>query len=219
MGLSFFERLVLIFTTIILVIGIISSRINLYWYENIYVVEDGFIENLTIVPLLLVFIYGLKIFFSTKKESWKFKMIWLFIALFSFFVAGEEISWGQRIFQIETPEFFKENNAQNETNIHNLMFGDFKVNKIVFSKMINIGIAIYLLIFPFIYRKNIKIKNYLNSRGIPIAQNYQILACIILFISILFIPTGKNAELLEGGICFLFMLIILFPLNKLEIKG
>lgn len=42
----------------------------------------------------------------------------LFIALF--FAAGEEISWGQRLFNIETPEKFMENNVQDELTIHNL---------------------------------------------------------------------------------------------------
>ena len=37
---------------------------------------------------------------------------WLIFAL-------EEISWGQRIFGIESPEFFLGHNYQQETNIHN----------------------------------------------------------------------------------------------------
>ena len=38
-----------------------------------------------------------------------------------FFVGlGEEISWGQRILNIETPEAIKEINAQGELTIHNL---------------------------------------------------------------------------------------------------
>ena len=31
----------------------------------------------------------------------------------------EEISWGQRIFKIESPEFFIQNNFQRELNLHN----------------------------------------------------------------------------------------------------
>ena len=36
------------------------------------------------------------------------------------FVAIEEISWGQRIFGFENPEFMKAHNVQQEINIHNL---------------------------------------------------------------------------------------------------
>jgi hypothetical protein len=36
-------------------------------------------------------------------------------------LAGEEISWGQRILGIETPETLEEINAQGETNLHNIV--------------------------------------------------------------------------------------------------
>jgi hypothetical protein len=36
------------------------------------------------------------------------------------FVAIEEISWGQRVFGWESPDFFMEFNRQEETNVHNL---------------------------------------------------------------------------------------------------
>lgn len=36
------------------------------------------------------------------------------------FIALEEVSWGQRIFGIKTPEWFRYNNIQNEISIHNL---------------------------------------------------------------------------------------------------
>jgi hypothetical protein len=37
-----------------------------------------------------------------------------------FFVAGDEISWGQRIFGIESSQAITQVNAQNETTVHNL---------------------------------------------------------------------------------------------------
>ncbi len=36
------------------------------------------------------------------------------------FIAGEEISWGQRIFEFTTPEFLRDLNRQNEFNVHNI---------------------------------------------------------------------------------------------------
>ncbi len=35
--------------------------------------------------------------------------------------AGEEVSWGQRLFGIEPPSFFLRHNAQGEMNLHNLL--------------------------------------------------------------------------------------------------
>jgi len=44
----------------------------------------------------------------------------LLLALAAFFVAGEEISWGQRIFGWGTPEALDAINHQGETNVHNI---------------------------------------------------------------------------------------------------
>lgn len=44
----------------------------------------------------------------------------LLLALGLFFAAGEEISWGQRILGLETPESISEANTQDELNLHNL---------------------------------------------------------------------------------------------------
>ena len=37
------------------------------------------------------------------------------------FAAGEEISWGQRIFEVDTPEVLVDSNKQDELNLHNLV--------------------------------------------------------------------------------------------------
>lgn len=44
----------------------------------------------------------------------------LLIALGALFVAGEEFSWGQRILDVDTPQFIKEYNKQGELTLHNL---------------------------------------------------------------------------------------------------
>lgn len=43
----------------------------------------------------------------------------LLAALGSFYIAGEEISWGQWVFGWVTPDFWSGVNDQNETNLHN----------------------------------------------------------------------------------------------------
>jgi hypothetical protein len=54
-------------------------------------------------------------------RSWA-KVMTLAWALIGIFLAGEEISWGQRIFGIATPEVIAEDSTQDEINIHNLTF-------------------------------------------------------------------------------------------------
>jgi hypothetical protein len=54
-------------------------------------------------------------FFKTKKN-----LFFLLLGMLFFIGFGEEISWGQRIFNLQTPEAVKKVNMQGELNIHNL---------------------------------------------------------------------------------------------------
>lgn len=208
------EYVVLSAVLLIVIIGIISFRIDPDWFVNVYVVEDGFIENLTVIALLTAtftaLIYRIK--YGAGKSA-LFKVVMSFIILSTFFVAGEEISWGQRVFNIQSSEFFQENNAQQETNLHNMVVGGKKVNKIIFSQMLYTSVILYLFLFPYLYYRKSALRRWVNHHGIPVPQWYQSLSCLILFISILLIPHGKNAEILEVGITHIFMLILLFPKN------
>jgi hypothetical protein len=47
-------------------------------------------------------------------------IIYMIVALGSFVTAGEEISWGQRVFGWATPEVLEPINHQGESNIHNI---------------------------------------------------------------------------------------------------
>ena len=54
--------------------------------------------------------------------------LWLLgLALISLLAAGEEISWGQRVFDYETPSSVAESNLQREMNLHNLRALDGRV--------------------------------------------------------------------------------------------
>jgi hypothetical protein len=54
---------------------------------------------------------------KTKRNVWFLGLAFLMVV-----AAGEEISWGQRIFSWQTPDAYEELNMQGETNIHNLWF-------------------------------------------------------------------------------------------------
>ncbi|MBI2375720.1 MAG: hypothetical protein HYV07_17120 [Deltaproteobacteria bacterium] len=43
------------------------------------------------------------------------------LTAFCVFVAGEELSWGQRVFGFRPPDLFLEHNFQQETNLHNFL--------------------------------------------------------------------------------------------------
>jgi hypothetical protein len=76
--------------------------------------EDGFFENLTALVFFLTFAIFVTLFIKKR-----YPILLLFAAIF-FIGTGEEISWGQRIFQIQTPEELQKENVQKELNFHNL---------------------------------------------------------------------------------------------------
>ncbi len=83
--------------------------------------EDGLIEYLQSFFYLTASIFTLATAGRLLKN--KQKKIAFFYFLFSFalfFVAGQEVSWGQRIFNLDNPNFFAQHNTQEEISIHNL---------------------------------------------------------------------------------------------------
>ncbi len=139
------------------------------------------------------------------------------MAIAFFFAAGEEISWGQRIFNIQSSEYFIENNAQHETNLHNMVVDGKKVNKLIFSQLLTIMLVIYLLILPVVYRKVASIKKLANKFAVPIVKWHHTIAFLIATGLIIFVHSGKKWELYELAFAVIFFLIFLNPLNKKEI--
>jgi formate hydrogenlyase subunit 3/multisubunit Na+/H+ antiporter MnhD subunit len=88
--------------------------------------EDGAAENLQVLFFALAFV----LCFPVIARLWKagaqarqaklFAAMYLVLSLGLFFIIGEELSWGQRIFGWETSEELKAINKQEETNIHNI---------------------------------------------------------------------------------------------------
>ncbi|QMU31316.1 hypothetical protein [Adhaeribacter radiodurans] len=199
----------------LIIFGIVLSRTDPYWFEFTYAVEDGFIEWMTVLPLLASMIISLKRLLKLyKTRNWLFSLTLLGIAVFSFFAAGEELSWGQRLFHLESSTFFEKNNAQHETNIHNLIIGGQSINILVFSRLLIIVAALYLLGLPILYQRSVVVSSFVNRAGIPVARGYQIIAFLTVFILISLCPLGKRAELLEFGGCYLYFLIVQFPKNR-----
>ena len=213
--LNIIEKAVLVIVFILMIIGIAAAWINKDWFLQKYVVEDGFIEDITLIPLAVITItcitYLLR--FARKKNIWFF-LVYLAFALGSFFILGEEISWGQRIFHFKTTEYFEEHNSQDEMNIHNLVLDGERLNKIIFTNALIAGVVIYLVGVPLLYNKNQNFKSFIDRAAFPVPTIQQAIACALVFGSSFLTFDDKGAELLEFGGAAVFMLIILFPLNK-----
>ena len=184
----------------------------------VWIREDGLVEWLTFAVLLITsaFSFIMSYAFSRSEPESGAKRVWLFLGFLFLFGAMEEISWGQRVFGIESPQWFLKHNRQGETNLHNLLVFGVNINKLVFGKILAILIGIYLLAIPLLYRFNQGFKDFINRWSIPIAQNYQILLFVI--VVIIAQPhlrlAEKAGELRELCSCFFFLLILVHPYNQ-----
>lgn len=83
--------------------------------------EDSVIEWLQFLLLLTAsLIFARSAFLLLQSRELKLGIFCLLIAIGIFFVAGEEIAWGQRIFGWGTPEALEAVNSQHETTLHNI---------------------------------------------------------------------------------------------------
>lgn len=96
---------------------LLSYSVYLIFDENTIINlgrEDGLFENLTAIFFFTAAIFFLRTYLKSRN------IYFLLFFLIFLFGAGEEISWGQRIFHIHTPDYWGKMNKQHEINIHNL---------------------------------------------------------------------------------------------------
>jgi len=86
------------------------------WFRS----EDGPLEWMQFIEYALSSLLAFLIFLRQKNKDIN-TFIWLLIAFLSFLIAGEEISWGERLTGIGI-DSIANLNVQGETNFHNLPF-------------------------------------------------------------------------------------------------
>jgi cell division protein FtsW (lipid II flippase) len=204
-----------------LLMGAAIAMIDPSYFTLVVAKEDGPIEWLTVLGLVLSFIVCLHRVATLKSDkSWVFIGVWSFLALLTFFGAGEEISWGQRIFNVESSEWFLQNNAQAETNLHNLVVDGKKINKIIFSAFLGLALLTYLFVFSIAYRRSDKFKGFCEYFSVPIAQWHHVAAWVaVAVVAEVFIKgVGRSSELFESAAVFVFLLNISYPYNGQSFK-
>jgi hypothetical protein len=119
------------------------------------------------------------------------------VALFCFFIAGEEFSWGQRLLGFYSPEYFLANNFQQEVNIHNLP-GTFLKPKWIFI----IALAGYGVLLPLLsrVRSSHRLIASVGASAPPIQITPWFMAAILLMLWYPLTFTGEWVELLAGSL-------------------
>ena len=107
--------------------------------------EDGWAEWATFCAFALAGGLAAHALWHARRHELLQRVALFGLALFCVFVAGEEISWGQRLLGFRPPALFLENNHQQESNLHNLLKGIFETRWMVFCVAAAYGvIAPYL---------------------------------------------------------------------------
>ena len=137
--------------------------------------EDGIVEYFSAIFWFLSAI--IVCFHTIKLSRGKINRYQLIsnMLLMTFFIvcSGEEISWGQRLFGIETPELLKPFNVQNEITLHNI--GSISV----FSNTFFLLTVVFFLFVPFLIQKHTRIKNLLYFFHFPIPNRFAMYIYIV----------------------------------------
>ncbi len=200
--------------------AIVLNRANPQDYVERFAVEDGFVEWGTSIALFIGFIVALRRFLVARHRfGFRGKLVLAFVALVCLFGAGEEISWGQRVFGIASPEAFVERNAQQETNLHNLTFEwrgqTVKINRLVFGRGLTLALVLYLLVMGPLYRRHAGFRRRVDAWAIPIATTTQTIAYLAIVAAVeSLIDSPKRGEMTEFAGAIVFLLNVALPLNR-----
>ncbi len=113
--------------------------------------EDSVVEYLGAICFLLAAVFFLLTFWRTRSgnDLFFFRTRWnvflLLLGLLFLLGFGEEISWGQRLLRIETPETLRIHNRQQEINLHNLDVFYLNVESLFSLFWLSYGIVVPLL--------------------------------------------------------------------------
>jgi hypothetical protein len=214
------EWLAYLFLAGVVLVGIVLSRVNEAAYRGSYVREDGVLEYFTAIMLFATGVYCIRrLLRHPAPRPALFIASNLAIIVLMFFGAGEEISWGQRIFGIETNEFFAQHNRQEEMNLHNLSVGGVNINKLIFGKMLVLFLIAYYLVLPWLYRRRTWATRFADWAYLPVPKVHHGLSMLAIGLAITLVASSKRGELNEVALGVYFFLTIVLPQNRARLNG
>ena len=184
-----------------------------------FAVEDGFIEWCTALVLFWVMLVCIQRVYALRKvRPPLFLGATSLLALLCLFGAGEEISWGQRMLDLEAPAYFQERNAQGEIGFHNLTIevdGDeVKLNRLIFGTGLALAMAIYLFVATPLYRLSAPVTGFFHRIAAPMPRNYQVIGYLAIVATVeLLVDSSKRGEMTEFAGSIMFALNVVYPYN------
>ncbi len=198
---------------LVLTVGI--YLISTDYFSLRFAAEDGLVEYGTAIALFVACLILIRNGLGMRGRATKLAMgLTFFYALAFFFGAGEEISWGQRIFGWETSEAMKAINRQDETTIHNIEIGGVALTKHLFGPVLTVTILLYLAVLPFLYPRSAFVSGFVNKIALPVPGVRHAVLAVLASIVIAVISADRKWEVYELVFGLLVISIFLLPQNK-----
>ncbi|SLN51815.1 hypothetical protein ROG8370_02304 [Roseovarius gaetbuli] len=179
-----------------------------------FATEDGPVEWGTAICLFLSSVVLFRnAFVLWGKRGVTVALLTGFYGLLFFFASGEEISWGFRLFHWQPNEFFLQNNAQQETNLHNLVVGDVKLVKTVFGSGLTVVIMLYLLVMPLLYTRLGFVRRIADAVAAPVPDTRHMIMTVAATVVILSVQMMTKWEPYEFIFSLMTLSIFLKPRN------
>lgn len=196
-----------------LVVGLATSFVAPEIYVDLLAAEDGLFEWSTAFFLFLgAVVCAMRVRLPGKTRL--FAVISALGALVLFFGAGEEISWGQRVIGWDSGAFWVENNDQAETNLHNLVVGEVKINKLLFGVTLTLAFLAFFALLPVLHHRSAAVARWAGHWGVPVPRAVHGVSFFVSLVVMSLIPTSRSAELGEFALGLLLAMVVLFPANK-----
>ncbi|MGR3462616.1 MAG: hypothetical protein ACU0AX_06770 [Roseovarius sp.] len=183
-------------------------------FQTVYAAEDGPAEWATIVLLFLSFTVLARqaLRFAGAGERRAVVTMAVGAALF-FFAAGEEISWGQRIFDWQAPEIITDNSFRSETNLHNLKVGEVKLVKVLFGNVLTVVLLGWLVGLTVLYSRSARVAALADRWAVPVAGYRHAVLVLAASVVIAVVDLQRKWEIYETIFSFVALSIFLYPQN------
>lgn len=199
----------------IVLYGFFLAMINLPYYDAVYTVRNGFVCSLQQLFLLLMMLLSAyrTSFYGLAQRRYLYSLCWLFFTLLFLFGFGEKIRWGQFIFDLQVPSFFQQYNTQGQITLHNLRFGEFSVNKVIFGSFLALVVVLYTLVLPFVYQRFAWVSRLVERFGIPVPRKSQVAWYAFIVAIALLNPVPKKGEVVQFAGVWSFLMFFCYPAN------
>ncbi|MCL3880978.1 hypothetical protein [Marivita sp. GX14005] len=212
-----FDMVFLYLGAAILVSAFVVSSISKEAFFTWFGAEDSLIENFTAIGLACAgAVLIARILRDRRHVTGAVLALGLLYGLAYIWAAGEEISWGQRILGFDSPEYFQQNNDQQEFTFHNLTIGDVRLDESLFGPVLSTIILSYLLLLPLLWLNLDWVRRLTRAMVIPVPQLHHAGFALFVTAAIPFLEESRRWEVYECIFALLSMAIFLYPANPLH---